>query len=585
MFSKRSYVKYFVFSAVLGAVVVACSPKQDTTSTETPSQPPEAYCSPTTVSPSSPVTLTITGRYEYRVNGNGAISNRVIRYAEVKVFDSAGNLYQCLETNNSGQISLNLPPNTGNYTVRIASRGNSTNVKAYVMNDPWNNSVYSITSTVPSTVNASYTMTAPAASAGPVTGGAFNIFDMILKANEYLRTTTVLAPCQTGNTNGCTSFTVAPLLYAYWKKGFNPNTYLGPGHSATNGVSYFLRGTNELYILGGINGDVTTQDTDQFDNTIIIHEYGHFIEDTYAKTDSQGGVHYGDTVIDPRLAWSEAFANFFQAAVQNNPLYLDSKGNIDGTASDYINENLETYDTVDNPATIAAGEGVFHEFSLTRALWDTIDAANDSETVQSPFSEIWAILTSATIGFKDPTLNFRSSGLFFKLQNARHTADSANWKDWSAIMVNEDQKADQSGYATPLTIPGACGAITISPAWNDGSLEGSDLFRDNDFYQYYHPGGSFHVHLAYTAGVNPADLNLLIWKNGYRWTNSSDIVASSMVQDLTSGAHSEDVNLTLPAGLYMINVWADTSQLSGPPSPSTYNLTVGGQAACPTPGG
>src|SRR5690606_13846811 len=108
-------------------------------------------------------------------------------------------------------------------------------------------------------------------------------------------------------------------------------------------------------------------DTDHFDDSIILHEYGHFLEDVYSKTNSPGGVHTGETILDPRLAWGEGWANYFQAAVTGNPVYRDTFGTSLGFSGVYFNENLEsgTSDTPNNP-----GEGNFREFAITRALWD-----------------------------------------------------------------------------------------------------------------------------------------------------------------------------------------------------------------------
>jgi hypothetical protein len=592
MHLRFTYVNTLTFIALASVLSVACSQKQIAGNTSTPSVPPAAYCTPTSLSPapSPSYSKLITANYEYRTNGNGAVAApKPIRYAEVEVLDSSGNRYQCLETNSSGQFTLVLPQNNQVYTIRVSSRANNSNVKAYVMSDPWNNTHYSISGTVTASNNTGGTLTA-SATTGSLTGGAFNILDQILEANIYLKNNTNAVPCTT--LNGCSAFTVAPLLYAYWKKGFNPNTYLG--NSATNGVSFYLRGTNELYILGGINGDVNTKDTDHFDNTIILHEYGHFIEDTYSVSDSRGGQHYGNTTIDPRLAWSEAFANFFQAAVTNNPVYRDTLGNVDGTPAVYIDEDLENTDSADDgtgadPLT-DPGQGVFREFAITRALWDALDPAND-ETVDSPFSEIWTIFTSTIYGFANSSLNFRSAGLFFKLQAARDaSADGANYKDWSNLMTQEKQTANQSNFATPLTLQApSCTSGTINPEdlYNFGSVAGSNMFRDNDFFQYNHPGGTFRARIVYTAAVpNPTNLDLIIWKSDFRISDSDDIVAISATE--TAGT-TDEVNLTLPAGLYMINVFGDTSNTSGNPTATNYNLQIHNgtsyQYACPTAGG
>ncbi|MGM8225804.1 hypothetical protein ACSV5M_04435 [Cellvibrio sp. ARAG 10.3] len=85
------------------------------------------------------------------------------------------------------------------------------------------------------------------------------------------------------------------------------------------GTSYYF--DNEIYILGEAD-----QDTDEFDSHVIVHEWGHYIEDALARSDSIGGPHqYGD-YLDMRVAFSEGFGNAFAAMMLDDPIYRDSIG-------------------------------------------------------------------------------------------------------------------------------------------------------------------------------------------------------------------------------------------------------------------
>ncbi|MEK7356871.1 MAG: hypothetical protein AAB250_10505, partial [Bdellovibrionota bacterium] len=160
-----------------------------------------------------------------------------------------------------------------------------------------------------------------ASATGSLVGGAFNILDQILNAQEYLRTKT--SGCS-GTFGDCSAFTTAPLVLVYWTPGLSPGVYYG----ISGGISFYLNDDKELYILGGISGDTEVSDMDHFDNSVIVHEYGHFIEDQFGNPDSPGGSHNGNSVIDPRLAWGEGWANFFQAAVTGVPYYRDTYGHV-----------------------------------------------------------------------------------------------------------------------------------------------------------------------------------------------------------------------------------------------------------------
>ncbi len=52
-----------------------------------------------------------------------------------------------------------------------------------------------------------------------------------------------------------------------------------------------------------------------FSDGVILHEFGHFIQDNISLDHSQGGNHNG-SANDPRLAFSEGFATYFSSAVR-----------------------------------------------------------------------------------------------------------------------------------------------------------------------------------------------------------------------------------------------------------------------------
>lgn len=659
----------FLIGALLIPFIAACAPQA-----ESPSQPSEKplaeYC-PFIASPavfSSPVTVTGTAKYEYRVEGNGVIPNgssafafepesgsngdvfsveidsrtysytcgstctpdlvvagikgaingaivpnnlratgtrilgvnhksggtstigtlakmtnlggaKPIRRAEVRVTDSTGALIQCAETDNSGAFSLNLPSDGGTYTVAVAARSSNAYNTAYIMNNPTDNEFYSISTTVTASGSPSVALVAPASSSSTLLGGAFNILDQIHNAQDYLRTET--ANCQSSFT-GCTPFTVAPLVKVYWAKGISPGSYYG----ISGAISFYLNGERELYILGGLNGNATTQDMDHFDNSVVIHEYGHFIEDQYANPDSPGGSHNGDSIIDARLAWGEGWANFFQAAVTQKPYYRDTTGSVDcstatsptctGASFDEYLDPTPSGTYKDKPdSSGGAGEGNFREFSVTRLLWDIVKNGGTST-----FKEIWNAFNGSS-GMKNVNDPFKSIGRLHKIQQA-----SSSPIDWSTPRSTESQSGGLGVYATPLTIGGSCTSSSIAMSIyrsgsDDGSFAKSNHHRNNDFYSIYHPGGTLNVGVSW-SGASVADLDLYVYREGYTYGTTSTMATFDNDESLlTSG--NESVSASLSPGFYMINVMAYTGVYGSVGTFSTtYSLTVNSQPACPS---
>ncbi len=566
-----------------------------------------SYCS-TPIDYSGVANVTITGTAQFKAReilgddstcvttgcGLGAAGSALpIQRAEVRVTSANGTVMQCDETDASGNFSFLLPQDGATYTVSVNSRSNNSYLYASVLDAPERNNFYSLSTTVTATSSSSVG-TLLADVTGDVLGGAFNILDQLRKANAFLTSKVGACPL-----TGCVPFTTTPKLSAYWEKGFNPGSYFNTG-----GLSFYLPGYSRLFILGGENGDVDNSDTDQFDNSVIIHEYGHFIEDVITASDSPGGSHDGDSVIDPRLAWSEGWGDFIQAAVLNDPHYIDTYGNeSSGHTGFYFYVDLETASVTGLDVPQLQGEGNFRELSVTRMLWDANDSNHDSansatDNVDDKFQEIWAALTS-TDGFKSTSTAFRDVGLLHQAQATRIGA-STDWTPLRTIEkhVKETQDAGLASnterfrreYALYVDDTPSCSyPFSITP-YNDphdsGTFASSHLLRNNDFFFYKHPGGNFQVTLTYQSTGTEADLDLYVYKESARFGNSSDWVGYSQSNPDENVATSETETVTksnLAAGDYLINVkvWTGGTILGGATS---YELSIaGGAKLCPAP--
>ncbi len=546
-----------------------------------------SYCSAVTSYSSGTTTVTGTAQFAKGVlNASGlnvtSPTMQPIRYAEVQVKNATGSIIQCTETDNSGGFTF-LVPQGGTYTVYVNSRGYNAKVRASVLNNPSENVVYSISTAFAASAASVNVGTITASATGNIEGGAFNIFDQIVKANAYLYTQA--NDCST-HISGCLNFSIAPKVQAYWTPGFNPATLFG----SSNSLSFYVPGTSKLYILGGSDTsknleNVKTNDTDHYDDSVIVHEYGHFIEDIYSNTDSPGGSHDANAIIDPRLAWGEGWADFFSATVPGNPTYQDTYGNDQGSSGNYFNCNLESNDCSKDVPTLS-GEGNFREFAISRALWDAMDAgleggAGGSENIQAPFREFWHIFTSS---FRTGGGPFRDYGLFTFLHD-----NLAGRTDLATIFDDNDKRqlANRSNYAGDFPQPNkACGVsiqarrVGTSYSSEDGSYGTSNQFDSNDFYLVNHPGGTMTVNLSYNSGSR--DLDLWIYKEGYSFGNypSTGTLAVSASDPSGGPSSAEAISVSAPAGYYLVNVNYYTGGTGTPWPALTYDLTVGG-ASCP----
>jgi len=139
-------------------------------------------------------------------------------------------------------------------------------------------------------------------------------------------------------------------------------------------------GNRQLWILGDENGD-----TDEYDDHIIIHEWGHYFEDQFSRADNIGGPHSPGEVLDIRVAFGEGWGNAWSGIATDNPIYFDTSGYKQSTGWYMDLEN----GTQENP-------GWYSEGSIQRILYDLYDSTNETHDKTSlGFKPIYKVLVGA----------------------------------------------------------------------------------------------------------------------------------------------------------------------------------------------
>src|SRR5690606_26346255 len=86
------------------------------------------------------------------------------------------------------------------------------------------------------------------------------------------------------------------------------------------GSSFFVPSLG-IYLLGAEN-----QDTDEYDRHVIAHEWGHYFEHSFSRSDSIGGPHTRGDHLDMRVAFGEGFGNALAAMITGDSIYRDVVG-------------------------------------------------------------------------------------------------------------------------------------------------------------------------------------------------------------------------------------------------------------------
>ncbi|MDH5492584.1 MAG: hypothetical protein OEY14_11595, partial [Myxococcales bacterium] len=180
-------------------------------------------------------------------------------------------------------------------------------------------------------------------------GGAFNVADVAFGAFE--RYAAFVDPA-------------APTLFVEWE----------PGLAFPCGSCY----SANVISLGG-----QLDDTDEYDDVIILHELAHYFVEHYSRDTSPGGSHR-DRRVEPTLAYGEGVAYFLACLLHGSPLiidtYLSDTRVIDIEAmTQALMTRADFFDTQTGQL-----DGALREEIVAGILWDAFDAADPAE----PFDRV-----------------------------------------------------------------------------------------------------------------------------------------------------------------------------------------------------
>ncbi len=203
--------------------------------------------------------------------------------------------------------------------------------------------------------------------------GAFNIADAILDAWLFFNLNGGIA-----GEDGFLDLTAD----VQWELGYDERPL----------TSYYYGAWDEITIDGFGNGDA-------WDESPIIHEYGHFIEDKYSCDENPGGPHNFNEILDDlEFAWSEGYNDYFQSAVRAEMGYPQANLYIDGGAI-----NLETWHRAFITSTVGSPPGTvvtttlssqYNEMAIAAMFWDLFDGADDvQDRIQFDHSQIQEVFT------------------------------------------------------------------------------------------------------------------------------------------------------------------------------------------------
>lgn len=289
--------------------------------------------------------------------------------------------------------------------------------------------------------------------------GAFNIMDVATRGAEHAIEMAGRPPS-------------AELLI-----GWTPGTVFGSGTLGT----YFV-GDDPTQRLAGIElsggaggSDPDSGDHDEFDDDVILHEYGHFVAYSFSKPAEAGGAHYlNDSTQDIRLAWSEGWATFLSAAVRNSPVMVNTRGGDPGHpehdfsyAFDIERPHSDVLSNLRPIPTPLEEHGVYttSEVSVASVLWDLYDARNETgDRYTLGLRGVWDVFARLVSAPSNVSLEtfadfFASTG--YGMPNLAQTAELRRVQFFSDVY--EPEGDDSIAADPPLASSGVVTCHTLFP--------------------------------------------------------------------------------------------------------------------------
>lgn len=535
----------FVFTACGGNIVMeevnATSPSSSSAS--------EEVNTPSSSSSSSVNKVALSGKVTYDfvpfASNDGLdynnIERRPIRGAVVEAVDSNGSTIATTTSDSRGLYSMSIAKSqtvkirvsaklykavaTGKSSWDFEVRDNTNANALYVMDG----SLTSVGTGTTQTRNlnassgwdgSSYSSTRTAAS--------FSILDVVYQAMQKIIS--------------AQNDAVFPPLNIFWSKNnISANGDKGLGQITTSHYD----GTS-LYILGKENSD-----TDEYDVAVVAHEWSHYYEAQFSRSDSPGGSHGSDDMLDIRLAFGEGFGNGMSSIFRDDPLYYDTMGNHQASG---WSMNVES--------DIDTNKGWFSENSIQRILYDVYDSHNDAgDRLSLGFAPIHKLLT----GKEKNTPAFTSIFSFIKGLKDENPSDSEAIDD---ITSNENiapitdiygtGRTNRVENANPLYATLSVGSsVTITPNYTATSGSVSSRLGYYNFIKFTIPSNGNYTITAQSGAST--DLDFYAYKAG-----SKEIAITS-----TDTGSSITGTAPLTAGDYRMEI-LDSNLVAG----QTFTVTL-----------
>ena len=548
--------------------------------------------------PTPPGTGTVTGQITFdRVPYRTTTGIYSLDFAAATQAPARGVVVELLPAGGGTALATGVTDASGRYSLSV-NAGTSVQLRVRAkLTEAGTSPAYTVTVVDNTSANAPYVFdgTAFAAAAGTTTrnvnfasgwnattgayvdaeraAAPFAILDTLYKAITTIR-----------GADSAARFTDLKVHWSTRNKPVNTPFQVSSGNINTTFYTATASGTGADAVEEGIYvlGDAAT-DTDEYDESVIAHEYGHYYQNVFSRDESIGGDHSIGQKVDLRVAFSEGWGNAFSSMMRASSLYKDSSkpGTTQGFGFDIERNDLDD---------LTGSTGWYSEGSIQEVLWDLYDssAGESGDNVALGFAPIHAVMKG---GLKQtPAL----AGIFpflaaLKADNAGSVAGidalgqasgmvMSGIDAWGTTETNNGGRADNLPVYRTVTING--GAVTAISTNNvGGTLKLFNGLGSRKFFRLrVATAGVVSIRLAGPAG---ADADLYLYKGASGLVEFGGCPGSTSSPDGCAGKPTEveTWSKTLAVGDYVLEV-LDYNRIDDTATPApalgdtTLTLTV-----------
>ena len=276
-----------------------------------------------------------------------------------------------------------------------------------------------------------------------------------------------------------------------------------------------------IYVVGRENVD-----TDEYDASVIAHEWGHYYQSAFSRDDSPGGPHALNNLLDRRVAFSEGWGNAWSGIALERADYTDSYGPAQARGVQIVLGN-----------GAAAGAGWYREDSIQSIFWHLnrqVGFKPIHDAFTGPFRRGAAVTSihafAAAFGAAAPASAPVLAGLLGSQAIATSTSDPFGTSE-----------ANNGGVAMALPLyrsvaPGATTRVCV-----DYQAGTTNRLGNYAYLRFTAPTArAYTIAVSGGAGTDP---ELAVWGNG-----------AGLVAQARAVGTSETLTATLPAGDAVIAV-------------------------------